>query len=58
MAEATQFAAIGIAVQNSEAPDIEADFVKIFFNETSQQFQTQDAFLAKKIYCDFTNGYN
>ena len=56
MAEATQFAAIGIAVQNSEASDIEADFVKIFFNETSQQFQTQDAFLAKKIYCDFTNG--
>ena len=42
MSESEQFAAIGIAVQNS--PDIEADIVKVFFNETSQQFQTQDAF--------------
>ena len=38
------------------SPDIEADFVKIFFNETTQTFQTQDAFMAKKAvgrrYCN------
>ena len=52
--EGSQFAAIGIASQGS--PHIEADFVKIFYNDTSSSFQTQDAFLAKKIFCDFTNG--
>jgi hypothetical protein len=36
---------------------IEADFVKVFFNTTSNTFQTQDSFLAnKKIFCDFNHG--
>ena len=40
----------------TRSPDIEADFVKIFFNETTQTFQTQDAFMAKEAvgrrYCN------
>lgn len=40
----------------SRSPDIEADFIKVFFNDTTNSFQTQDAFLAKKVLCDFTDG--
>ena len=35
---------------------IDADFVRIFFNQTSNQFTTQDAFLSKKLNCDFITG--
>ena len=35
---------------------IEADFVRIFFNQTSNQFTTQDAFQSKRMGCDFLNG--
>ena len=35
---------------------IEADFVRIFFNQTSNQFTTQDAFQSKRLGCDFLNG--
>lgn len=38
------------------SPLIEADFVKVYFNSTSNTFQTEDAFLAKKIMCDFNVG--
>ncbi len=50
----TQFAAVGIAAEGS--PMIDADFVKIFMNETSSQYVTQDAFLSKRLNCDFNTG--
>ena len=50
----SQFAAVGIAVDGS--PMIDADFVRIFFNQTSNQFTTEDAFLSKNLNCDFITG--
>jgi hypothetical protein len=52
--ELTQFAAVGIASEGS--PMIDADFVRIFFNESSNQFTTEDAFLSKQLNCDFNTG--
>ena len=35
---------------------IDADFVRIFYNKTSNQFDTEDAFLSKELNCDFVTG--
>ena len=35
---------------------IDADFVRIFYNKTSNQFDTEDAFLSKELNCDFITG--
>merc|ERR1711935_300904 len=52
--EISQFAAVGIASEGS--PMIDADFVRIFYNKTSNQFDTEDAFLSKELNCDFVTG--
>ena len=49
-----QYAALGIAAEGS--PMIDADFVRIFFNQSANQFATQDAFLSKQLNCDFITG--
>ena len=49
-----QYAAVGIAAEGS--PMIDADFVRIFFNQSANQFATQDAFLSKQLNCDFITG--
>lgn len=49
-----QYAAVGIAAEGS--PLIDADFVRIFFNQSANQFATQDAFLSKQLNCDFITG--
>ena len=46
--------AVGIASEGS--PMIDADFVRIFYNKTSNQFDTEDAFLSKELNCDFVTG--
>ena len=33
----------------NRSPYIEADYVKVFYNESTQTFQTQDSFTSKKI---------
>ena len=48
------FSAVGIASDGS--PMIDADFVRIFYNKTSNQFDTEDAFLSKELNCDFITG--
>ena len=45
---------MGIASEGS--PMIDADFVRIFYNKTSNQFDTEDAFLSKELNCDFVTG--
>ena len=50
----SQFAAVGIASEGS--PMIDADFVRIFFNQSSNQFDTEDSFLSKELNCDFLTG--
>ena len=52
--ELSQYAAVGVASVGS--PMIDADFVRIFFNQTSNQFTTEDAFLSKQLNCDFITG--
>ena len=38
------------------SPNIEADVVKIFYNATANRYITEDAFLAKQLICDFSDG--
>merc|ERR1719266_553904 len=52
--EISQFAAVGIASDGS--PMIDADFVRIFYNQTSNQFDVEDAFMSKERNCDFVTG--
>eukprot|EP00095_Tigriopus_kingsejongensis_P006476 maker-scaffold598_size127767-snap-gene-0.16 protein:Tk06476 transcript:maker-scaffold598_size127767-snap-gene-0.16-mRNA-1 annotation:"conserved hypothetical protein" len=52
--DSKQFAALGIAARGS--PNIDADIVKIFFNDSANRFVTEDSFLAKQLLCDFSNG--
>ncbi len=52
--EPTQFAAVGIVARGS--PNIEADLVKVFFNESVNRYVTEDTFLAKQLLCDFSYG--
>ena len=49
-----QFAAIGITTEGS--PNIDADVVKIYYNETAKHYITQDSFLSKQLFCDFSDG--
>ena len=38
------------------SPKIEADLIKIFYNQTAKRYVTQDQFIAKSLACDFSNG--
>lgn len=52
--ELRQYVAVGVASEGS--PMIDADFVRIFFNQSANQFATEDAFLSKQLNCDFITG--
>ena len=52
--EPGQFAAIAFAAEGS--PNIDADAVKIFYNETENRYSVEDAFLSKRVFCDFSDG--